>query len=105
MEKNAIANTAPEVMNQDTGALIISVKDSTEKIINTKEKMKIFLTAINDLDQSNSECVYSKDCYEKLKSREQEYIGTILEKKYWDSLSILLTHIAQREAIFDNNVI
>lgn len=62
-----------------------------------------FLEQIFRLDQKTPSRTNASECYKKLKSRERDFIGTEIEKEYWNKLSLELFHLGQTEAIKNQN--
>ncbi len=61
-----------------------------------------FLDEIDALDQQDPGRKYAPECYARLKAREPEFIGTELEKLYWNAVSFELFHMFQNAALIDS---
>lgn len=71
-------------------------------LVTPERELREFLDEILELDQSDSEHSNAETCYNMLLSRQDEFIGSSVEAKYWNAVSFELFHIAQSAAY--NNI-
>lgn len=87
-----------------------NMKDHMEKALtHNQENMENknllnFLDKMIVLDQTDSMHSRAEECYNQLKMRESEYIGTQMEKKYWEAMSLFLFHTGQFKVIWDGDI-
>jgi len=61
-----------------------------------------FLDDIFKLDQIDPNRIHATECLKMLLEREQDFIGTPLEKSFWNAVSLESFHIAQQKAFKGN---
>jgi len=62
-----------------------------------------FLDKIFKMDQSDPNRIHATECLKMLLEGQQEFVGTPLEKSFWNSVSLESFHIAQQKA-FEGNL-
>ncbi len=55
------------------------------------------------MDQSTPHRTNAAECYQRLLSKQDEFIGTRVEDTYWNAVSLELFHMGQIEAQNENN--
>ncbi len=67
-----------------------------------ENELRNFLENIYELDQSTPHRDKAEKCYQKLLSRQDEFVGSAIEDEYWNAVSLELFHIGQLEAQNEN---
>jgi tetratricopeptide (TPR) repeat protein len=77
--------------------------ENNPKLINKEKELRNFLEEIFKLDQSTPQRSNAEKCYERLLSKQDEFVESAVEDEYWNAVSLELFHMAQIEA-HDENV-
>jgi hypothetical protein len=70
-----------------------------QEIPDQYEELSKFLDLVFQKDQSDPQRSNAPICYEMLINRQNEFIGTPLEKAFWNAVSLEAFHMAQSEAM------
>lgn len=81
--------------------LPISPNNNSE-LPDKEDYLRDFLEEVFKLDQSTSDRGNAKECYRRLQSKENEFVGSVIEDEYWDAVSLELFHMAQITACDEN---
>lgn len=69
---------------------------------NKEKELRGFLEEIFKLDQSTPQRSNAEECYQRLLSKQDEFVGSTVEDGYWNAVSLELFHMAQIEAHNEN---
>lgn len=70
--------------------------------MNQESELRNFLEKIFELDQSTPHRSNAEECYQKLLSKQDEFVGSVIEDEYWNAVSLELFHMGQIEAHNEN---
>lgn len=70
---------------------------------NRENELRDFLKKIFELDQSTPHRSNAEECYQRLLSRQDEFVRSAIESEYWNALSLVLFHMGQIEAHNENS--
>ena len=79
------------------------MKEQIFSLKKSNKELAGFLKKVRNLDQSDLQRSKAKEALALLRSRKNDFIGTDYEKDYWNGISFELFHIAQGDALLENN--
>lgn len=77
-------------------------KNNTE-LTSKENELRNFLEVIFKLDQSTPDRSNAEECYQRLFSKQNEFVGSAVEVEYWNAVSLELFHMAQLQAHNENS--
>lgn len=79
-----------------------SCSNNNQELLNKENELRGFLEEIFTLDQSTPHRSNAEECYQRLLSKQDEFVGSAVEDEYWNAVSLELFHMAQIEAHNEN---
>lgn len=76
--------------------------NNNQEIMRRENELRGFLEEIFKLDQSTPHRSNAEECYQRLLSKQDEFMGSAVEDAYWNAVSFELFHMAQIEAHNEN---